>query len=185
MEKKRKNTSWEYYWESLAGVASSDSRQEANENKENRMCWSDIAKSGLLGDEDEEAHKIREDIVFDKGANATRAGKWAKLLGIIRVNELESFSKIREVINNFLPGYYMPDDVLEGLACLDSEDAWRLRDTYGEIAPAGLLKGLAGVKSEKANAIREKYKKNPRLRWAYEKSLIGTEFEKKEEYEKS
>jgi len=61
-----------------------------------------------------------------------------------------------------------PGDVVISTTGLDTERAWDLRNEFENIAPAEVLISLADNFSDKAQKLREKYKRDKKLRWALE-----------------
>jgi len=157
---------------SLAGVASEKSREWLNQNKEKQKLWWGISR-GLIGDDSKEAWKIRDWLKVDQGVKRVREERWSLLKKSLGLHKSERIFNLREKIK--LPGWYEPGDVVVSTLGLKSEQSRRLQEEFEEIAPAEVLISLAGNNSEWAQRIREKYKGDKRLRWAYEKSLVGSE----------
>jgi len=157
---------------SLAGVASDKSREWLNQNKEKQKLWWGISR-GLIGDDSKEAWKIRNWLKVDQKVKRVRGERWSLLKKSLGLHKSERIFNLREKIK--LPGWYEPGDVVVSTLGLKSEEARRLQEEFEDIAPAEVLMSLAGNNSEWAQRIREKYKGDKRLRWAYEKSLAGSE----------
>jgi len=173
-EKRKK---WEgkepmYVAASLAGVASKRSREWLNQHKEDKKLWWGISR-GLIGDDSEEAWRIRDWLKFDQNVKRIRGEKWTLFKKALGFHKSERIFNLRGKIK--FPGWYEPGDIVISTVGLDSEKSQRLREEFERIAPAEVLISLAGNNSEWAWGIREKHKKDKKLRWAYEKSLIGTE----------
>ncbi|UZE93009.1 MAG: hypothetical protein IB617_02510 [Candidatus Nealsonbacteria bacterium] len=163
---------------SLAGVASEKSREWLDEHKETLKLWWGISR-GLMGDDSEEAWKIRDHLKFDSKVNRIRGGVWARIQKSIGLHKSERFFRLKEAFNTGLGkklwGLYLPGDVVRSTTGLDSEKSWELRNELEDVTPAEVLMSLAGNDSKKAWEIRKKYEGDKKLRWAYEKSLIEVE----------
>lgn len=163
---------------SLAGVASEKSREWLDKHKETLKLWWGISR-GLMGDDSEKAWKIRDNLKFDSKVNRIRGGVWARIQKSIGLHKSERFFKLKEAFNTGvgkkLWGLYLPGDVVRSTTGLDSEKSWELREEFEDVTPAEVLMSLAGNDSKKAWEIRKKYEGDKKLRWAYEKSLIGVE----------
>ncbi len=165
--------------QSLAGVASKLSRQWLDENKENKELWLGIAQ-GLIGDDTEDAWKIRDWLEVDPEKKRLRGGRWTKFKKFLGLHKSEIFNKFKKIINFWLGLLYEIGDLIISTTGLKSRRAWQLRKKYEKLAPAEVLSSLAGVKSKEADELRKKYERDAKLRWAHKKSLIGTESEKDE-----
>lgn len=159
-----------YMAATLAGAASEKSRRRLNEIKEIRKTWWGISR-GLIGDDSEEAWQIREYLKFDEKTQRLRGGRWASFLKKLNLHKSKQLFNIRGKIK--ILGWYMPGDVVISTMGLKSERAWELRKELEDLAPAEVLISLAGDNSPEAWEIRKKYENDPRLNWAYKKSLIG------------
>jgi len=164
---------------SLAGLSSKWSRQWLDENKENKELWSAIAE-GLIGDDTEDAWKIRDWLEIDPEKKRLRGGRWTKLKKIFGLHKSEFFNKLKKIINFWLGLLYEIGDLIISTTGLKSEKAWQLRKKYENLAPAEVLSSLAGIKSKEADELRKKYERDAKLRWAYKKSLMGIKPEKDE-----
>lgn len=158
---------------SLAGVASEESRRWLNANKDSQKMWWGISR-GLIGEDSEEAWKLREHLKVDERVDRVRGGRLAEVKKTLGLHKSERIFNLRGKAKQLL-GWYEPGDVVISTTGLDSEKAWKLREEMEEIAPAEVLISLAGVNSEKAQELREKYKGDKKLGWAYRKSLIDIE----------
>ena len=157
---------------SLAGISSEKSREWLDKRKEIQKLWWGVSR-GLVGDESEKAWQIREYLRFDQRVQRLRGGRWSLLRERFGLHKSERLFNLRGKIKRVFPGWYEPGDVVISTLGLESEKAWNLREELEKIAPAEVLISLAGNNSEKAWEIRRKYEKDKKLRWAYEKSLIG------------
>lgn len=161
-----------YVAASLAGVASERSREWLNKHKENQKLWWGISR-GLIGDNSEKAWEIRDWLKFDQKAKRVRGRRWTLLKKSLGLHKSERLFNLREKIK--FPGWYEPGDAVISTVGLSLEKSQRLREELEDIAPAEVLISLAGNNSEEAQKIRKRHEKDKKLRWAYEKSLIGTE----------
>jgi hypothetical protein len=164
---------------SLAGVASEKSREWLDKNKENQSLWGSICE-GLKGDDSEKAHQIREYLYFDKNVNRIRGGMTRRIEKFFGLHKSEIYYKIRKTIDKRWPiGYFNQGNLAESLLGCKSEKAKEWRMKLKDDAPAEVLISLAGIDEPWANEIREEYEGDKRLRWAYQKSLIGIKKERK------
>lgn len=163
---------------SLAGVNSEKSRKWLDEHKEILKLWKGISR-GLMGDDSKEAWEIRKYLKLDSKTKMVRGGVWARMQKSVGLHKSERFFKLKENyttgIGKKLLGLYLPGDVVRSTTGLDSEESWKLRKDLEDVAPAEVLMSLAGNNSEKAWEIRAKYERDPKLNWAYKKSLLGIE----------
>lgn len=166
-----------YVCASLAGVASKESLEYLSERKEIRKLWWGITR-GLIGDDSEEARKLREWFETDEDVNRVRGGRWADIQRTLKLHKSEKLFNFRA--NRKREGFYVPGDLVMSTVGLDSEEAWKLREKFENVSPAEVLMSLAGNDSEKAWEIRKKYENDEKLKWAYEKSLMGAETQKSE-----
>lgn len=172
---------------SLAGVASQMSRDWLDQNKENKILWPAINR-GLAGDDHPDAWEIRNWLEKDGDRKKLRGGRWARLIKFLGLHKSELFYALREKINKFWlafwQGLYTIGDLLMSTAGLEldkSKKARELIEKYKHLAPAEALLRSAGDESETAKKLRKEFERDPKLKWAYEKSLIGTEQEKNNE----
>ena len=156
-------------------------KEEAEKEKERKLeITKEVIKETLpkefrdwIGDDSEKAWQIREYLRFDQRVQRLRGGRWSLLRERFGLHKSERLFNLRGKIKRVFPGWYEPGDVVISTLGLESEKAWNLREELEKIAPAEVLISLAGNNSEKAWEIRRKYEKDKKLRWAYEKSLIG------------
>ena len=156
---------------SLTGISSEESRKWLNNHKEIQKLWWGICW-GLIGDESEEAWQVREYLRFDKKVKRPRGIRWTlfkKFLGLHKSKRLFNLRvKVNKLIGNKFLGWMEPGDVVISTTGLDTERAWDLRNEFENIAPAEVLISLADNFSDKAQKLREKYKRDKKLRWALE-----------------
>lgn len=166
---------------SLAGVASEESRTWLESNKDSQKMWWGVSR-GLVGDDSEEAWKIREHLKVDERVDRIRGGRLAEFKKTLGLHKSETLFNLRSKAKQLL-GWYEPGDVVISTTGLDSEEAWKLREEMEDIAPAEALISLAGVDSEKAQGLREKYKGDKKLEWALRRSLVSVEMEEEKRQE--
>ena len=162
---------------SLAGVASERSQEWLDAHKENQPLWASIAE-GLKGDDSEKAHEIREYLYFDQKKGRIRGGRLRRMEKLFGLHKSEKYYRFRKWVDRIWPlGYYTPGDLAESLMGCTSERSIEWRRKLKDDAPAEVLLSLAGIDEPWANEIREEYKGDKKLAWAYQRSLAGTEKE--------
>jgi hypothetical protein len=163
---------------SLAFVASEKSREYIKERLgkgDKQKFWWAISR-GLIGDASPEADEIRDWLKFDSEVGRLRAGINAKLIKFLGLHKSERWYNFRRKIDKWFPlGLYLPGDLLISTTGIKSDKKYELIKELEELCPAEALLCLIGDDSPEAKQIREKYKGDKKLRWAYEKSSIGVE----------
>jgi hypothetical protein len=167
---------------SLAGTNSEKGRTWLEANKDSQKMWWGISR-GLIGDDSEEAWKLREHLKVDERVDKVRGGRLAEVKKTLGLHKSERIFNLRSKAKQLL-GWYEPGDVVISTTGLDSEEAWKLREEMEDIAPAEVLISLAGVNSEKAQELREKYKGDKKLEWALQRSLASVEIEEEKQEQK-
>lgn len=118
---------------------------------------------------------MRDWLKFDQNVGRLRGGKFAEAAKRVGYNKDLWYFKLRSMLKKWPLGLYAPGDALISTIGISSEDEKKaqLIGELEELCPAEALLSLKGDNSDRAKEIREKYKNDKRLRWAYKKSIEG------------